>query len=214
MTATIDTEEIRASSSTVEEMRFAGEQESQTAAWDEIILEHYLDQKRRFDLGSRFLRDINRLQKTQGGWWEFAFLPNAIIQLGANKYFVEFKAARGRSITDVWSEVTTRDVFKRNLTTFSYTKFEEESSITSALMERLAEEVCQPSFQEVFTQFLSDRSKKLVAEKRPALRGSPQAVLQAMDASPQPTDEDINDLLRIIKEQEQSATFESFLDEQ
>jgi len=213
VTARISTKDLKTSSTTAEENHFTGYPESQTTDWDEVVVQHYLDEKGRFDLGSRLLRDINRLQKTQSGWWELAFLPDAVIQLGANKCFIELKATRGKPVADVWSGVASRDVFKRNLITFFRTKLEEESNITSASMETLVEEVCPSSSHEVFTWFLSDRGKELITEKHPSLRGSPQAVLQAMDALPQPTDEDINELLRIIKEQEQSATFESFIDE-
>lgn len=212
MAATVEIEGRRASSSTIEEMRFTSEQESQTADWDEVIPEHHLSQKKRFDLSSRFLRNVNRLHKTQGGWWEFGSSPDAIIEMGANTYFVESKSVWVRSLADVWPEATTRDTLERNLRSFSHTKSDEEPSM-SALMESFVKGFRQLRLQEEFAQFLSNRRKRLVTKKHSILRGSPQAVLQAMDASPRPTDEAVNELLRIIKEQEKPSTFEGILDE-
>ena len=216
VTTTIDTEEIGTSSSTVGEIRISEEQESQTIDWDEILLERYLRGHKRAEHILTLLKNINRLEKVQAGWWEFTSFPDLIVELGATKYFIELKfGEKSRRVASVLSEIATRDVFQRNLITFFRTKLEEESSIISALKERLAEEIIpQSGFQDTFAEFLSSQSKRLLAEQHPTSRGSPQAVLQAMDASPHPTDEDINDLFRIISDHEQSSNFASPLDEQ
>ena len=215
MTSTIDLEEIETRSSTLDEVRFSSERESLTIDWDEIILERHLDEQKRFERTSRLFKSINRLENIQGEWWEFTLLPDAIVHLGETKYFIEFKSTeRASYVASALSEITTRDTFQRNLITFFRTKLDEESSIIPALRERLTEKVTQSVFHDTFVELLSSQRKRLLAERCSASRGSPKAVLQAMDASPHPTDEDVDDLLGIIKEHEQSIRFDNPLDEQ
>lgn len=215
MTSTIDLEEIGTRSSTLDEIRLSSEQESQTIDWDEIILKGYLDEQKRFERTSRLFKSINRLDNIQGGWWEFTSFPDAVVQLGETKYFVEFKSTKRASfVASALSEITTRDAFQRNLITFFRTELEEESSIISTLRERLVEEVSQSRFRDTFVELISSPRKMFLTERYSASRGSPQAVLQAMDSSPHPTDKDVDELLGIIKEHEQSIRFYSPLDEQ
>lgn len=205
---TRDTEEIGTSSSTVDEICIFEEQESQTIDLDEMFLERLHEQKR-FQHVSTLLKNINRLGKTQAEWWEFTSAPDVILQLGTAEYFIEFKfSEKSRPVESVLSEVTTRDCFQRMA--FLRTILEEEPSVSTALQERLVEEIISHSrFHHTFAQLLSSQTKRFLAEQRPASCGSPEAVLQAMDASPHPSDEDIDDLLRIIKEQERSSRFDS-----
>lgn len=214
MAGTIDLDEIETRSSTLDEIRFSSEQESQTIGWDWIILDHYLDERRRFEHISRLFKSINRLKNIQGGWWEFTSSPDAIVQLGETKYFIDIKyTGRTPPIASALSEITTRDAFQQNLITFFHTRFDEESSIISTLKERLSKDIAQSRFYDTFIELISSRKKKFLDDKCSALRGSPQAVLQAMDASPRPSEEDVDDLLAVIKEYGQSIGFDSPLDE-
>jgi hypothetical protein len=211
----VDLEETGTSSSAVHKILISEEQESQTMDWDEMLLES-LHERERFQHDLAFLKNINRVGKTQAEWWEFTSSPDFILQLGATKYFIELKyGGKTRPVESPLSDITTRDVFKQNLVMFCRSKMEEESSIIKVLRDRFAEETSsQSSFGRTFARLLSSKGMRLLAEQRPASRGSPRTVLRAMDASPHPSNKDINDLLRIIKEHEQPSIFGSLFAEQ
>lgn len=214
MASKTEVEEAGTSSSGVDTILFPDQRESQSTYWDEKILEG-LNEQEKSQRDCAFFRNVNRLEQTQAEWWEFSSQPDLILQRGSTKYFVELKHGRStRRFDNALSDITTRDVFRRNLLTFFPSRVQTESSLIELLTEVLAQDTdSQLRFRHMFAQLLSPQGTRTLTDQRATARGSPQAVLRAMDASPHPSGSDIDDLLRIIKECEQSSTSGSLFPE-
>lgn len=190
MATTLSAEETEMSSSTLDQIRLPNEQESQTADWDEIRM-------------ARYLHDL----------WEFTSVPDVVVQSGETRYLIESKfAERSSSSVTSLSEITIKDAFRQNLMFFFDTKWEETPGLISPLREKFMEKVTQLRLRSAFTEFLYSETKKPLIGKPSAPRGSPQAVLQAIDALPHPTHEDVDDLMRTIRESEQSSRFDGLIE--
>ena len=146
-------------------------------------------------------------------WWEFTSSPDMILQVGREKYFIDSKNSCNFD-SGLLSDITSPNDYKNTAIFPIFYRMTDESTADSVMEEWIGDKFSHPLFRERLTHSKLYRRKESTEKISASARGSPQAVLQAMDARPQPTDRDVDDLFTIIRETEKPSDYVSFLNEQ